>query len=76
MTDSPMSDERILRCLACLADGLVHAELPAACPESVLRDLLDRGLVETVPGPWLPLEMKRIHYRLTPRGRDWLAGHG
>jgi len=37
--------------------------------EHALLHLESLGLVERVPQLWLPLEMIRMSYRLTPKGR-------
>lgn len=38
--------------------------------EHALLHLESLGLVERVPQLWLPLEMIRMSYRLTPKGRS------
>ncbi len=40
--------------------------------DHVLQRLLSLGLIEQVQQLWLPLEMKRTTYRITPAGRDVL----
>ena len=45
----------------------------SSCPDHILHRLLLLGLIELAPLLWLPLEMKRDYYRLTPLGHQIIA---
>lgn len=68
--DRKISDEEF-RCLQMLYAHDLQAEPPPVklgVREDVLRRLEARGLIERASGPILPLEMKRVNYRLTAAG--------
>lgn len=62
-----------LDCLRMIASELSGELLP--CAYDVIQRLESLGLVERVPGVWLPLEMKRTGYRITAAGREVLHDH-
>lgn len=59
-------------CLRKLAESTTDA-IPD-CAGNILAELESLGLIERVPGVWLPLEMKHTGYRLTGAGRATLDG--
>lgn len=66
-------DRKQLTCLRRIAAGGSGTLRP--CEERTLEELLAAGLIERAPRIWLPVQLIRMQYRLTPRGEHVLHGH-
>ncbi len=64
-------DASELACLARIANGQPNAA--PDCAGDILARLEALGLIERVPGVWLPLEMLHVSYRLTAAGQTTLV---
>jgi hypothetical protein len=63
-------DANRMECLRRIASGRVDALPP--CERHVLEQLQQAGLIERAPYIWLPVQLIRMTYRLTPLGKNML----
>lgn len=61
-----------LECLRRIASSRFRGSPP--CDMQILEQLLRDGLVERTPFVWMPVQLIRMTYRLTPRGERMLRG--
>ncbi|HUT42008.1 MAG TPA: hypothetical protein VM011_11765 [Gammaproteobacteria bacterium] len=64
-------NEHELECLRKIAKG--KTELISPCATNILERLITAGLVERAPHIWLPAQVIRMSYRLTPAGEAALC---
>jgi len=60
-------NEPELDCLKTIANN--QSSVNTTCAEHTIHRLESLGLIEQAPRIWLPLEMMRMTYRLTPAGQ-------
>ncbi|WP_295391486.1 hypothetical protein [uncultured Thiodictyon sp.] len=64
-------DPQEIDCLKTLSARGTDRQDP--CPRAVMRRLLERRLIESAPGTWLPVPITGHGYRLTAVGQAALA---